>query len=78
MLICQWAEPVTQCPLSSQGFADQVGQRGPAGPNGRRHRPAEVSQHPQVEEHNDVVRRIGHAGVSGRSRYLNLTEDRVT
>lgn len=56
------------CDLSdfifSQGFTNQVGQRGLVS-NGRyRCRSPKVSQHSKVEEHNEVVLSIRHAEVS--------------
>lgn len=46
-----------------QGFPIQVGQRGPVGNRKFRLRSPEVSQHSQVEKHNEIVLGVRHAEV---------------
>ena len=47
-----------------QEYPNQIGQRGPLSNRRHRCRSPEISQHPQVEEHNEVVLCIRHAQVS--------------
>lgn len=47
-----------------QEFTNQVGPGGAVGHRGCRHRPPDVSQHSEVEEHNKDLLSVGHEEVS--------------